>query len=391
MHSFDFVVIGGGMVGLSAALGCAQLGYQVAVVDAGPPPQVSDTISNRVSAINAASEHWLTELNAWAGIRQQRATPFKWMQVWQANYGGEVILDGNELGVPALGHIVENQVICHALYEQASDSPNIQLFYSASARQMNLGEREAWLTLDDGTMLGAQQIVGADGGHSWCRQQADMPITFRDYGHHALVATVRTEREHEHCARQAFTEQGPLAFLPLNEPSLCSMVWSVPPEVATEYETLEPQAFERKLTAAFDSQLGMCQLKDKVNRIPLTMRYARQWLKPRIALMGDAAHTIHPLAGQGVNLGFADAKAFCEQLAQLQEQGVTDLGELQHWRPYERSRKAAAVEMIAAMEAIKLAFSPQPAPLKQLIGLGMNLVNQTRPAKSLLMKRAMGI
>lgn len=391
MNSYDFVIVGGGMVGLSAALGCARLGYKVAVVDAAPEPKMSEAISNRVSALNAASQAWLSKLGAWSGIKQNRATPFKWMQVWQANHGGEVVLNGNELGVANLGHIVENQVICQSLFDQACTNDNLQLYYSAPAKQLNLGEREAWLTLEDGTMLGAQLIIAADGGHSWCRQQANLPITFRDYGHHALVAIVRTQREHGNCARQAFTEHGPLAFLPLNEANLCSIVWSVPPEVAAEYEALEPEAFARKLTAAFDSELGLCQLEDQVARIPLTMRYARQWLKPRLALMGDAAHTIHPLAGQGVNLGFADAQAFCERLAELKQQGISELGDTANWRGYERSRKAAAMEMIAAMDAIKLAFSPQPAPLKNLIGLGMNLVNQAAPVKSLLMKKAMGL
>ncbi|MCM2678892.1 FAD-dependent oxidoreductase [Echinimonas agarilytica] len=400
MNSVDIIVVGGGMVGLSAALSAANNGYQVAVADAAPAPQkASDAISNRVSAINLNSQHWLTQLGAWQGIEAQRATPFQWMHVWQSDQPGEVTLKGSDLagqtGASELGHIVENNVVASALHQQAQAHANIQLFQHVQCQQLNLGEREAWLTLEDGTMLGAQLVVAADGANSWCRQQASLPITFRDYGHHAIVATVKTQRPHEHCARQAFTEHGPLAFLPLHQPDLCSIVWSVPPEVATEISALDNPAFAKKLTAAFDATLGVCELVSQPTVIPLTMRYARQWLKPRLVLMGDAAHTIHPLAGQGVNLGFGDAQAWAEQLQALANRSnqdeVLDLGDVNHWRGYERARKAAAMEMIAGMDAIKFTFSAHPAPLKTLIGLGMNLVDKAPVIKTQLIKKAMGL
>ncbi|MBW8192684.1 FAD-dependent oxidoreductase [Neiella marina] len=394
MQSVDIVIIGGGMVGLSAAIGCARLGYQVVVVDQAKPPQAaSDVIANRVSAISAASQRWLTQLDSWAGIEAQRATAYQTMAVWQADQLGELHMDANELGQPALGHIVENQVVTYALFQQAQQQTNLQLLYQSQCQQLHLNEREAWLALEGGQMIGAQLVICADGANSWGRQQANLPLTFRDYGHHAIVATVRTEQPHQHCARQAFTAAGPLAFLPLHDEHLCSIVWSIPPAQAEQLMALPDDGFNRKLTAAFDAQLGLCRVEGERAAIPLTMRYARRWLKHRLVLMGDAAHTIHPLAGQGVNLGFADAAAFVAELAQLTEASAEslDLGEQQHWRSYERQRKTAAVEMIAAMEGIKQAFSLQASPLRGIIGAGMNLVNQLSPVKNALVKKAMGL
>ncbi|MBD1388757.1 FAD-dependent monooxygenase [Neiella sp. HB171785] len=394
MQSVDIVVIGGGMVGLSAALGCASLGYQVAVVDRATEPQTaSEQIANRVSAINAASQQWLEKLGCWPGIVAQRATPYRTMSVWQADQFGQLDMTANDLGQQVLGHIIENQVITSALFQQAQQQDNLQLFYGAACSKLHLNEREAWLALEDGTMLGAQLIICADGANSWGRKQANLPLTFRDYGHHAIVATVKTDLPHDHCARQVFTQDGPLAFLPLHEPNLCSIVWSLPPERADELMALPAEAFNRKLTAAFDSQLGLCAVADDRASIPLTMRYARQWLKHRLVLMGDAAHTIHPLAGQGVNLGVADVIDFVAALEQAKADhgDELDLGEPQFWRGYERKRKTAAVEMITAMEAIKQTFSDLPMPVKGMIGVGMNLLNKASPIKNALVKRAMGL
>ena len=381
------------MVGLSAALGVAQSGLAVAVVDSGKEPsQVSGEPANRVSAISAASQLWLAKLGAWDKIITQRLTPYRNMEVWQSDRLGRLDVRAQELGVKELGHIVENDAISFALWQQAKQHSNIELYYGNPCKQLNLNEREAWLTLENGSMLGAQLMIGADGAHSWSRQQANLPMTYRDYGHHAIVATVKIEKAHEQCARQAFTKYGPLAFLPLHEPHLCSIVWSLPPEVAKAHMSLDSESFNRKLTAAFNSQLGLCEAQADRAVFPLTMRYVRQWAKHRLILMGDAAHTIHPLAGQGANLGFADAMAAVETIKALsQNSGQFDLGLLNHWRSYERARKSSAVEMLAAMEAIKQAFSPLPAPLKTLIGAGMNLVNQVTPLKKVLVKRAMGV
>ncbi len=391
MKSVDLIVVGGGMVGLSAAIGAAQLGYQVALVDAASEPCVDEAISNRVSAVNHASQAWLEQLGAWPAIVGKRACRFESMQVWQSCYGGELRFDGEGLGVADLGHIVENQVICWALYEQARTLTNITCYYNSAPVALKNSSREAWLTLADGQMLGAQLIFAADGANSWCRAQAHLPLTYKDYGHHALVATVEVEKPHQNCARQAFTQNGPLAFLPLQPAHICSIVWSLPPEQAMAYQQLSAEDFGKKLTAAFDAELGCCTLVDEISRIPLTMRYARHWLAERLVLMGDAAHTIHPLAGQGVNLGFADAKAACDQLALHAPTGPADLGDLARWRPYERARKTAAVEMLAVMEAIKQTFCTTPSGLRQVVGLGMQLLNRCEPAKELLIRRAMGL
>ena len=214
-------------------------------------------------------------------------------------------------------------------------------------------------------------------------------MTFWDYGHHAIVASIRTELPHNATARQVFLSDGPLAFLPLFEKDLCSIVWSVPPAKAQTLLEGDKIQFERSLTAAFDGKLGMCTLESEPQAFPLRMRYARHFARHRLVLAGDAAHTIHPLAGQGVNLGFLDAAAIIETLSELKAKGK-DIGDYANLRPLERWRKADALEMIAAMEGFKRLFEGSNPLKKALRDLGLNLVDNLSPVKTLFMQQAMG-
>jgi 2-octaprenylphenol hydroxylase len=233
-------------------------------------------------------------------------------------------------------------------------------------------------------------VVGADGANSWLREKSTIPLTFWDYQHHALVATIKTELPHEHCARQIFTPDGPLAFLPLFEQNLCSIVWSVSPEKAQQLKSLSAVEFNKQLSRNFDNRLGLCELQSERFSFPLRMRYARDFAKHRIALIGDAAHTIHPLAGQGVNLGLLDAVS----LGQTIEQNIAeekDIGLYKNLRYFERWRKTEAAQMIASMELLKQLFAGDNPMQKALRDVALVFTDQVSPLKTSFIKQAMGL
>ncbi|MGL6548654.1 FAD-dependent 2-octaprenylphenol hydroxylase [Aeromonas hydrophila] len=391
MQNVDVVIVGGGMVGLGLAAALKGSALKVAVVEGQlPEPVLDEAPDNRVSALSLASQRILQQVGAWRGIEVRRLQPYMQMEVWEQDSFGRIAFDAASLRQPELGHIVENRVIQLALLEAILDGDNIQLLSPARASSLQSGEAGSLLLLEDGSALSAKLVVAADGAHSWVRRQADIPLTSWDYGHHALVATVRCAEPHEAVARQIFTPEGPLAFLPLWQPDLCSIVWSVPAKRAEALCQCDEEQFNRQLTTAFDGRLGLCKVEGACSAIPLTARYARDFARERLVLVGDAAHTIHPLAGQGVNLGLLDAAALAEQILRNQAAGK-DIGRLANLRGYERWRKSEAASMLAAMEGLKRLFAGSN-PLKKLVrGAGLCAFDLLTPLKQSVIRAAMGL
>ncbi|MFB0592633.1 FAD-dependent 2-octaprenylphenol hydroxylase [Aeromonas hydrophila] len=391
MQNVDVVIVGGGMVGLGLAAALKGSALKVAVVEGQlPEPALDEAPDNRVSALSLASQRILQQVDAWRGIEARRLQPYGQMEVWEQDSFGRIAFDAASLRQPELGHIVENRVIQLALLEAILDGDNIQLLSPARASSLQSGEAGSLLLLEDGRALSAKLVVAADGAHSWVRRQADIPLTSWDYGHHALVATVRCAEPHEALARQIFTPEGPLAFLPLWQPDLCSIVWSVPAARAEALCQCDEEQFNRQLTTAFDGRLGLCKVEGARSAIPLTARYARDFARERLVLVGDAAHTIHPLAGQGVNLGLLDAAALAEQILRNQAAGK-DIGRLTNLRGYERWRKSEAASMLAAMEGLKRLFAGAN-PLKKLVrGAGLCAFDLLTPLKQSVIRAAMGL
>ncbi|MFQ2273636.1 FAD-dependent 2-octaprenylphenol hydroxylase [Aeromonas hydrophila] len=391
MQNVDVVIVGGGMVGLGLAAALKGSALKVAVVEGQlPASELDEAPDNRVSALSLASQRILQQVGAWRGIEARRLQPYVQMEVWEQDSFGRIAFDAASLRQPELGHIVENRVIQLALLEAILDGDNIQLLSPARASSLQSGEAGSLLLLEDGRALSAKLVVAADGAHSWVRRQADIPLTSWDYGHHALVATVRCAEPHEAVARQIFTPEGPLAFLPLWQPDLCSIVWSVPAKRAEALCQCDEEQFNRQLTTAFDGRLGLCKVEGARSAIPLTARYARDFARERLVLVGDAAHTIHPLAGQGVNLGLLDAAALAEQILRNQAAGK-DIGRLANLRGYERWRKSEAASMLAAMEGLKRLFAGSN-PLKKLVrGAGLCAFDLLTPLKQSVIRAAMGL
>ncbi len=391
MQSVDIAIVGGGMVGLTLAAALADSDLRIAVIEGKlPEGELLPLPDVRVSALSRASEQILRRVGAWGGIESRRLSAYQAMKVWEQDSFADISFSAEQEPEKNLGHIVENRVVQLALLEQVKQQSNVTLIAPDTCSNLVFGESEAWLTLSSGASLTAKLVVGADGANSWLRQHLDIPLTHWDYGHSALVANIRCVEPHGSVARQIFRPQGPLAFLPLSDPHLCSIVWSTEPLQAQRLLDLDEDEFNKALTAAFDNQLGLCSVEGDRQAFPLKMRYARDFVRERVALVGDAAHTIHPLAGQGVNLGLLDAASLAQEVLTLQQNGQ-DIGSKRNLRHYERWRKAEAAQMIATMQGFKDLFSGANPAKKMIRGLGMILANHIPLLKDELMKRALGI
>ncbi|GGD49797.1 FAD-dependent monooxygenase [Lacimicrobium alkaliphilum] len=391
MQQADVVIVGGGLAGLSLAVSLADSSVKVVVVDEKMPYQaVSQTPGVRVSAINQASEELFRELGIWQHLDEKRVQPYTHMQVWEQDSFASIEFDHQSVCQSHLGHIIENQLLINALWEKLLEASNIQIEVSSAIEALKVEDERALVRLANGQQLAAKLVVGADGIHSKIRTLSAMPLSFSDYQQSAIVANVQTELVHQQCARQVFTPYGPLAFLPMTDPHLCSIVWSVENKQADELMVQSPGQFAKALYRAFDGKLGLCELVSERKMFPLTMRYARQWLKHRVVLAGDAAHSIHPLAGQGANLGLMDVRLLSEVLLDLTEAGK-DIGTVSSLRVYERTRKAEAVKMIAAMQGFRSLFAGSNPMKKALRGMGLSLANKMPLAKRRMMLQAAGL
>ncbi|WP_205621234.1 2-octaprenyl-3-methyl-6-methoxy-1,4-benzoquinol hydroxylase [Pseudomonas cremoricolorata] len=392
----DLVIVGAGMVGSALALALRHSGLQVLLVDGGPlavePFDAAAPFEPRVSALSAASQRILERLGAWDGIARRRLSPYSDMQVWDGTGTGNIHFSAASVHAEVLGHIVENRVVQDALVERLHDS-DIGLLPGARLEQMRHSGDDWLLTLADGRSLRAPLVIAADGAHSAVRRLTGSVTREWDYLHHAIVTSVRCSRPHQCTAWQRFTDEGPLAFLPLvrdGNQDWCSIVWSITPERAEWAMGLDDAGFCKALEQAFEGRLGEVLHADPRLCVPLRQRHAKRYVERGLALIGDAAHTIHPLAGQGVNLGFLDAAVLAEELQHAAARGGR-LADLKVLSRYERRRMPHNLALMAAMEGFERLFQADPLPLRWLRNSGLKVVEQLPEAKALFVRQALGL
>ncbi|RUO36110.1 FAD-dependent 2-octaprenylphenol hydroxylase [Aliidiomarina shirensis] len=384
------LIVGGGMVGLALAISLAKAGRRVVVVERNEHPEtMPEQPTLRVSAINSGAQQWLTELGAWERLPQERIAPYQGMSVWEHDSFGKIEFTAAQADLVSLGTILENQVLVAALWQQAKNV-GVELVSGVGIAKPEYHENDVSVELDNGNVILAQLLVAADGARSQLREHVGTPVIHRDYEQQGLVATVESSEPHEGIARQVFLAGGPLALLPMANPHQCSIVWSLPSTEAQELCGMPEEAFSQQLTVASNNCIGLLKPVSERMSFPLVMQYAQEWVHGRQVLVGDAAHTIHPLAGQGANLGFGDAFHLANKLNALGTlNGQWDNHELSRaLRGYERARKAAAVRHIATMEGFHQLFTGTNPVLKAARSVGLSLVNQTNPVKDFFLRQA---
>ncbi|HMT93601.1 UbiH/UbiF/VisC/COQ6 family ubiquinone biosynthesis hydroxylase [uncultured Thiothrix sp.] len=387
---YEIIIAGGGMVGAALACLLGQVGKQVAVLEAAVPPafSVDDPFDNRVSALSRASQRLLEQAGAWDNVLKMRASPYEAMQVWDATGSGMIRFEAAEIGEPDLGHIVENRVLQLALLTTLKRYPSVEVLCPARLSGFELSQQQIQVHLTDGSCLSAQLLVGADGAQSVVRSLAELPYEVSDYAQKAVVCTVYTALPHLETAWQRFQTTGPVAFLPLPDPYACSIVWTLPADQADAALLWDEVRFQRELGQALDFRLGEIISIGERAAFPLRGLHVQSYVCERVALLGDAAHTIHPLAGQGVNLGFKDAQALAELIVANES---IDYGSLKLLRRYERARRGDNLLTQKAMEGFSLLFGNTLAPWQLLRNQGLTTVNHLSRLKYQLAKRAMGL
>lgn len=390
----DVVIVGAGLVGGALALALTASDLRVVLLDqqAEIPRYSGNAFDPKVVALSPAAAAFFEKLGIWADIQQQRACPYLGMEVWDGEGNGRIRFSCDELHRENLGYIVENSVALFALRQALKDRVDFRAPVSlASWAQLGSLNR---LNLSDGSVLETPLLIGADGAHSQLRQMAHIPVSEWDYHHQAIITTIQTERPHGFVARQRFSHQGPLAFLPLLRDDVdaghyCSIVWSLESAVAEEMLALADMEFCSILTRTSEACLGEVIGSERRFSVPLWQRHARDYGRAGFALVGDAAHSIHPLAGQGVNLGLYDARVLSAEILRAQARGVP----LYHpsvVQRYQRQRQIHNLGAMASMEGFKRLFGNRSPWILSLRNRGLGWVDSQRWLKRLLMQTAAG-
>lgn len=397
---FDILVVGGGMVGACFAAAAAadrELGrLRIALLDASPQLQPPDSsIDIRVSAVSRASERILQSFGAWGLVPEDRRCPYTEMVVWDASgkpFGsGSIHFSASETSEPDLGHIVENRCLQWAIYTTPTFANRITLL-RGSLSGLSFDDDSICASLGDGRQITASLVVGADGASSASRKLAGINTVGWKYDQRAFVTHVRTEHPHRYAAWQRFQPNGPIAFLPLAD-GRSSIVWTTKPDHATYLEQADTEEVGKAVAQALDHVLGAVSIDAPRASFPLALSHAASYCRPRFVLIGDAAHAVHPLAGQGVNLGFLDCAALVETLSsELARTGdPSSIAELRVLRRYERWRKSENALALGLIDGLNRLFSNSSDALTWLRSTGLSLVNGSTAAKRLLIGRAMGI
>ena len=398
---FDILIVGGGMVGACAAALLAQeptlSDARIALLEPNAPtmPPPNNDVELRVSALSRASERILRRAQAWQHIPSPQRSAYECMTVWdaavQADSSSALHFSAAETGQPNLGYIIENRRIQWALFEAAPVRDRVTVL-RAQLKSLEFGDRSVRVGLSDNRTLQARLVIGADGAQSLSREMAGISTKGWSYRQSAVVTHVRTEKSHLSTAWQRFTPGGPVAFLPLPD-GRSSIVWSNPTERAERLVAVSTDEFARELEIASDHVLGAIEVTAPRAQFPLQLAHASDYTRARFALIGDAAHAVHPLAGQGVNLGFMDCAALAETLASARQTGASleELSEPRVLRRYERWRKSENALAMGLIDGLNTVFSNDNALLGGVRRTGFAAIERIPMAKRFFILRALGL
>ena len=388
----DVIILGAGIAGLSLALALAKQGFRIAIVDRAPIMSVPPTNpSLRVFAITKANCNAWQSLAVWDTICDLREpSPLRQIHVSDAATQARIQFDSQAIGVPTMGYLLEQEVLLFALQQALmAFSENVD-YHVIVPERVSIDAKHATVLLSDGKTLSASVVVGADGAKSWLREHLRFALTQHKYNQMAIVAQITTQKAHAATARQVFLDDEILAFLPLADSHQCSIVWSVNEEHAKVLMALDDEIFLQKLSAAFGNTLGDLSATSQRLTFPLIRQQVSQYIQPRVALVGDAAHTIHPLAGQGLNMGLQDVWRLVDVLITA-KQKQRDIGAYDTLRRYERWRKTHNVMMAASIDALKQGFALQNPLIQQARALGMRAIDTLNCCKDPIVRYAMGL
>ena len=389
---FDIVIVGGGAVGSAVASLLGQINktvqgakqqLKIALIETSEPPQFNPSqVDPRVAALTEKTRLIFEQIGIWNQVVAKRACAYKAMNVWDAEGTGRITFDCQQVQQPNLGHIVENSALVSTLIDHLKQQSNIELYCPANIVDFQLQQDAITLTLDNHSVLSAQLLIAADGANSAVREHFQFATKQWDYGQHAIVTTITTENPNQLTAWQRFMPTGPLAFLPLNnigDDHCCSIVWSQDTTEAKRLMALEDDQFCQQLSRASEHCLGEVLKIEKRHLIPLRQSHATDYVMPRVALIGDAAHSIHPLAGQGANLGFSDAQVLAEEIAKAFARDL-DLGDESVLKPYQKTSPL--------WRRFKRLFGSQNSTLRLLRNYGLSAINGLGAIKNKLIKQA---
>ncbi len=384
---FDVVVVGAGLVGASLVRALEGAGLRIALVEPGSLPSRSDAWDSRIYAISPGNAAFLAGLGAWGLLDDARIQSVQRMEIFGDAPRARVSFSAYETGVAALAFIVESGRLQRALWDGLVAQRDVTLFAPARCTELDIGAGEATLALESGERIAAALVIGADGASSWVRQQAGLSAAARSYGERGVVANFACGRPHRGTAHQWFRADGVLAYLPLPGARM-SMVWSTPDAHAGELLALAPDALCERVAEAGAGVLGDLEILTPPVAFPLQILVAERVVAPRVALVGDAAHVVHPLAGQGVNLGFGDARALVEVLRAREP--FRNCGELALLRRYARSRAEAVLAMRRVTDGLQHLFSARGRLISGVRNAGLNLTDRMPVLKNLLVRQALG-
>ena len=385
MQHFDLIIVGGGLAGASLALALRDTRLRIALVE-NQVPQVPEGWDARVYAISPANAAFLESIGAWKHLDASRLTPIRGMQVF-GDAGGKLEFSAFDTGVSELGWILESSMMACEFWQSAKRQGNLTLFCPARPAHLEFRHDAALLHLDDGSVLSSRLLVGADGRDSWVRQAAGLEAINTPYGEKGLVANFSTEKPHRNIALQWFRDDGVLAYLPLPGNRI-SIVWSTPDENADALCALAPEVLCDRVAEAGGHALGALALLTAPAAFPLRLMRVPQTVAPRLALVGDAAHGIHPLSGHGINLGFQDASELAGLLARTQP--WHDIGDQRFLQRYQRARREETVLMQTSTDGLRRLFRDAPPGLRPLRNFGLNLTDRLPFVKNALVRYALG-